>query len=89
MIAGEQKTALSNLKESSIAIEKIDLDVCDACKVCVNACPMDVIRFDDEAEKPYIAYPEDCIWCYACEYHCPLHCIEVRPTEGRREVPGW
>ena len=72
-----------------MAIEKIDLDCCNGCYTCVEACPVDVIRWDTKNEKPYIAYPEDCIWCYACEFHCPLTCIEVVPTKDRREIKGW
>ena len=68
-----------------MAIERIDLDLCNGCKVCVDVCPMDVIRFNEEEEKPYIAYQEDCIWCQLCESTCPLGCILVMPTKTRRQ----
>ena len=32
-----------------------------AAGLCVNSCPMDVIRMDEEAEKAIIRYPEDCM----------------------------
>ena len=67
-----------------MAIENIDLDLCNGCKVCVDACPVDVIRFDDGSQKPYIAYQGDCIWCFNCESYCPLDCITVMPSKSRR-----
>ncbi|MFC2056775.1 ferredoxin family protein [Chloroflexota bacterium] len=61
-------------------IEKIDIYKCNGCKTCVDACPADVIRFDENKGVPYIAYPEDCDFCFLCEDTCPLNCIYVHPT---------
>ena len=58
----------------------IDLDSCKGCKSCMNACFVDVIRWDEENEKPIVAYPEDCVWCLACEVACKEQCIEVIPN---------
>jgi NAD-dependent dihydropyrimidine dehydrogenase PreA subunit len=58
----------------------IDRDRCKGCKSCVNACFMDVIRWDDDNKRPVIAYPEDCVWCLACEVACPEDCIDVIPN---------
>jgi len=62
----------------------IDPDMCNGCKTCVDACFVDVIRWDDKEERPIAAYPEDCVWCYACEIACPVQCIEVIPTMPER-----
>jgi NAD-dependent dihydropyrimidine dehydrogenase PreA subunit len=59
---------------------KIDYDNCQGCKTCMKACFADVIRWDDTDDKPVIAYPEDCVWCLACEAACPVQCIEVVPN---------
>lgn len=65
-------------------IEKIDIYKCSGCKVCISACPLDVIRFDESKGVAYIAYPEDCDFCLSCEDSCPLHCIYVNPTRLQR-----
>lgn len=58
---------------------EINLDECKSCKMCVNACFADVLRWNEADKKPVVAYPEDCVWCLACEAACPAHCIEVVP----------
>ncbi len=59
---------------------RIDLDKCKSCKTCVNACFVDVLRWNEADKKPVVAYPEDCVWCLACEAACPTQCIEVIPN---------
>jgi adenylylsulfate reductase subunit B len=59
---------------------KIDLASCEGCKSCLNACFVDVIRWDEILKKPVAAYPEDCVWCLACECACQEQCIEVVPN---------
>jgi len=58
----------------------IDLARCKGCKSCMNACFADVIRWNEETRKPVVAYPEDCVWCLACECACPEQVIEVIPN---------
>ena len=61
---------------------KIEIDefMCNSCKMCVDACFVDVLRWDEDERKPIVAYPEDCVWCLACEEACTAQCIEVMPT---------
>jgi len=59
---------------------EIDMDACKGCKTCMNACFADVLRWNDADNKPVVAYPEDCVWCLACEVACPTQCIEVIPN---------
>ena len=59
---------------------EIDRDMCNSCKTCVDACFVDVIRWDAKEERPVAAYPDDCVWCFACEIACPVQCIEVIPN---------
>ncbi len=67
-----------------MAIQKIDTSRCNGCKLCVDACRLDVIRFDENNKVAYIAYPEDCDFCYSCEMHCPAGCIYVYPSRIQR-----
>ncbi len=62
---------------------EIDLEMCNRCRTCVDACFVNVIQWDVKDGKPVAAYPEDCVWCLACEEACPAQCIEVIPT-----IPG-
>lgn len=55
----------------------IDLESCSGCETCYKACFMDVLRWDDAAKRPIVAYPEDCVECNMCEVACPQRCIEV------------
>lgn len=59
---------------------EIDKDMCNSCKTCVDACFVDVYRWDAKEERPIVAYPEDCVGCLACEVACPAQCIEVIPN---------
>jgi NAD-dependent dihydropyrimidine dehydrogenase PreA subunit len=70
------------MSESKTWVNKIeiDMDACKGCKTCMNACFADVIRWNDADNKPVVAYPEDCVWCLACEVACPTQCIEVIPN---------
>jgi NAD-dependent dihydropyrimidine dehydrogenase PreA subunit len=57
-------------------IGSIDRDCCTGCEICVKICPEDVIYLDRE-KKAYIKHLEDCVACFACEFFCPLNCIQV------------
>ena len=59
---------------------RIDFDGCTGCKSCMKACFVDVIRWDDKNKRPVVVYPEDCVWCLACECACPEQVIEVVPN---------
>ena len=68
-------------------IETLDRERCNGCCICYACCPQDVLRMDEASGKASIAYPEDCIACWACEYFCPVGCIEVSKERGR-EAPA-
>ena len=55
----------------------IDQATCVGCRLCIDSCPADVIRFDDATNKAYVAYGKDCQVCYLCEDDCPSHSIAL------------
>lgn len=65
-------------------IEKIDLDLCDGCNVCIESCPTDVIRLIDVGGpgqtgtwKAVVAYPNECHSCRLCAIDCHVDAIHV------------
>lgn len=67
-----------------MAIEKLDLEICNGCGICFAACPQDVFRMDENTGKAVIMYPNDCVACWTCEIFCPVSCIEVSERRSRR-----
>jgi NAD-dependent dihydropyrimidine dehydrogenase PreA subunit len=72
-----------------MAIQKIDERLCVGCEICVGTCPMDVIRFDGEKEKAYVAYAADCMSCFLCEEDCPRDAIHVTTKRARAIPMPW
>lgn len=64
-----------------MAIERIDVDRCSGCGICLEICQPDVFRMDEEQKKAVIVYPEDCDprICALCELSCPTQAIYVSP----------
>jgi NAD-dependent dihydropyrimidine dehydrogenase PreA subunit len=72
-----------------MTIERIDSNLCTGCGICVNSCPMDVIRMDEKNKKAIISYPEDCMLCLYCELDCPEHAIYVSPAKSAPVILAW
>jgi len=56
----------------------IDKEICKSCGVCEDRCPLDVIYMNQEAQMPYIKYPEECWHCGSCRQECPEGAIQIR-----------
>lgn len=56
-----------------MSVKRVDAAKCFGvnCQNCVNICPMDVFRFNKEANRSVIAYPENCQSCGQCYINCP------------------
>ena len=52
---------------------------CTGCGLCVDLCPLDVLRMDEKGERAVIRYPDDCMTCYTCELRCPVGAVKVHP----------
>ena len=72
-----------------MGIRRIDHKLCNGCGICINNCPMDVIKMDEETEKAFIAYLSDCQLCFLCEKECPEGAIYVTPDRERRVHLPW
>jgi NAD-dependent dihydropyrimidine dehydrogenase PreA subunit len=66
---------------------KIDEVVCTGCRACIESCPTDVLRMNEEKGKAYVAFPEDCQVCFLCEFDCPVDAIFVTASKiGESEL---
>lgn len=57
----------------------VDNDKCigeKGCTVCVDVCPLDILRINEETKKAYMAYDE-CWYCLPCQCDCPTKAITV------------
>jgi NAD-dependent dihydropyrimidine dehydrogenase PreA subunit len=72
-----------------MAIERIDLELCNGCGICVKICPMDVFRMDKQGKKSVITYPEDCMLCEFCVLDCPTKAITVTPEKTSPLLLSW
>lgn len=54
---------------------KIDANRCNSCELCVERCPMDIIRLNEKG-LPYQKYDE-CWYCGVCEEDCPKNALAV------------
>ena len=69
-------------------IAYVDQEKCIGCGACVEICPMDVFRQDDDTNQSVVRYPEDCQTCYSCELECPGSAIRVGPFRKQR-IQAW
>ena len=71
-----------------MAVERID--GCTGCGKCVEACPMDVFRMDEQTNKAVIKYPEDCQICHQCQLYCPVEdAITITPEKYSPLTVAW
>ena len=54
---------------------EVNTELCDGCKACVNACPVDVFMIEEGKAKPNNI--EMCMACRFCEVECPNTAIKV------------
>lgn len=54
----------------------IDRERCTGCGSCVEVCPEEALRLDEDEEKVVLT-PELCVECGACVHECPEHAISL------------
>jgi len=52
---------------------KVDKEKCTGCGICVDACPVEAIKIEND--KAVIS--DDCTECGACENECPNNAISL------------
>lgn len=72
-----------------MGIRKIYKELCTGCGICVDVCPMDVLRMEESGKLAVIKYLRDCQSCYLCVQDCPEDAIYVTPERERRIPLPW
>jgi len=67
------ETMTSTIEASRIAILE---DLCKGCGICIEFCPMKILKTSDRMTKKGIYPPEvidvaKCTGCRICQYYCP------------------
>jgi ferredoxin len=67
---------------------RIDAEVCNACEICLDRCPMEAISMD--AEQVVRVDLQRCIGCGLCVSSCPegAASLEQRPEENTVVPPA-
>jgi len=50
---------------------------CIGCHKCIDACPVQVIGWDEEEDRPIV-----CLFCGQCAHFCPHQCLEMVDAES-------
>jgi NAD-dependent dihydropyrimidine dehydrogenase PreA subunit len=64
-----------------MSLVTVKLHACTGCGICVESCPMDVLRMDRALQKAFVAYADDCQACFLCAIDCPRDAVIVRGAE--------
>jgi NAD-dependent dihydropyrimidine dehydrogenase PreA subunit len=63
--------------ESPYSWLEVDRGKCSRCSLCVEMCPMDVLRMGKE-KIPHMRYQDDCWYCDVCVSVCPKKAITLK-----------
>ena len=72
-----------------MAVQNIDPRRCMGCKTCVMTCPVDALRFNEDTNQAYTAYPEECQICNMCVNVCPVSAITLTSDQSMQVLTAW
>lgn len=64
------------LQEPDHSIIEVDTERCNRCGICVDMCPMDVLRLSSQG-YPFMRYRNDCWYCDVCVFVCPRQALNI------------
>jgi NAD-dependent dihydropyrimidine dehydrogenase PreA subunit len=64
------------VEESFYSWIEVNEQQCNKCGVCVDMCPMDVLRLGKRG-YPIMQYRDDCWYCDVCVFMCPRQAIKL------------
>jgi ferredoxin len=67
-----------NIDELSPGEVEFDYDKCNACEICVEACPAGTIIMEDKKPKMKPPGENECIFCGDCMAICPKDAISMK-----------
>jgi formate hydrogenlyase subunit 6/NADH:ubiquinone oxidoreductase subunit I len=70
-------------------LPEVNLETCNLCGVCVEACPVQAMSLAGEKGAERVTVKEDlCIGCGQCAYRCPLEVIALKEVRNPDFIPG-
>jgi 2-oxoglutarate ferredoxin oxidoreductase subunit delta len=91
MLRSQRKPILSPPSADKEYVVTILSEQCDACELCVEFCPNDVLEIDMEAYNSRMLHPatvvkpDECVGCQQCERICPSVSIFVTEIQLHQE----
>ena len=72
--------------EIDLAKAVVDEDTCDACGICITACPYEAIEAQEGIKKGVFVIEVLCKACGICTAECPTGAIQLRHYKGDQMI---
>ncbi|MDR3705842.1 MAG: nitroreductase family protein [Paludibacteraceae bacterium] len=73
-----------------MSLLSVDQEKCIKCGICVQACPVSIVEFDNGKSFPFVKSGNEkrCIVCGHCEAICPEFALIYNPPESQVTIPA-